>query len=298
MVTSGGGSPSNSAVARCTASSVRIGSTGKGWPTRASTASVTATTKQRRANTRSPRTAASSCAGAKRPLVRARTIARAASASVNADVTSRPSACSAFSAISSPSRSAASSALDSTYRMPVAVVAAGWGAAVTGRAPRARPRLRFATVAVDQVGGGSPWKPDVRPRFEGVTGLDGRANDTFGDELVEPTSTTRSRCRAGGNKLGDDTAVCRDRDTLARLDPAYVATQVVFQLADACRCHNLSIATCSHIGKRSAGRPHEAGYFAGPILIFCTPLSSAYSRLSSQMYSSSVYPGMRLYASV
>lgn len=44
MVTSCGGSPSNSAVARCTASSVRIGSTGNGRRTRASTASVTATT--------------------------------------------------------------------------------------------------------------------------------------------------------------------------------------------------------------------------------------------------------------
>lgn len=42
-VISGGGSPSNSAVARCIASSVRMGSTGNGLRTRASTASVTAT---------------------------------------------------------------------------------------------------------------------------------------------------------------------------------------------------------------------------------------------------------------
>ena len=39
----GGGSPSNSVVARCTASSVRIGSTGNGLRTRARTASVTPT---------------------------------------------------------------------------------------------------------------------------------------------------------------------------------------------------------------------------------------------------------------
>ena len=42
-VTSGGGSPSISAVARCSASRVRIGSIGNGRRTRASTASVTAT---------------------------------------------------------------------------------------------------------------------------------------------------------------------------------------------------------------------------------------------------------------
>src|SRR2546422_2130206 len=45
--------------------------------------------KQRRENTRSPRTAARSWSGDKRSPVRARTIARAASASVNAEVTSR-----------------------------------------------------------------------------------------------------------------------------------------------------------------------------------------------------------------
>ena len=39
----GGGSPSNSVVAKCTASSVRIGSTGNGLRTRARTASVTPT---------------------------------------------------------------------------------------------------------------------------------------------------------------------------------------------------------------------------------------------------------------
>ena len=171
MVTSCGGSPSSSAVARCAASSVRIGSTGKGRPTRASTVSVTATRKQRRAKIRSPRTAARSCAGARRLLVRARTIARAASASVNADVTCRPSACSAFKAAASFSRSAASRALDSMHRMSVAVVSAGWAGAVGGRAARAGRRLRFATVAIDQVGGGSPREPDVGPLFERVTGL-------------------------------------------------------------------------------------------------------------------------------
>jgi hypothetical protein len=44
MVTSGGGSPTSSVVARWTASRVRTGSTGNGRRTRASTASVTATT--------------------------------------------------------------------------------------------------------------------------------------------------------------------------------------------------------------------------------------------------------------
>ncbi len=216
MVISCGGSPSSSAVARCTASSVRIGSTGKGRPTRASTVSVTVTRKQRRAKTRSPRTAARSCAGARRLLTRARTIARAASASVNADVTCRPSACSAFKAAASLSRSAASRALDSMYRMPVTAVSAGWAGAVGGRAARAGRRLRFATVAIDQVGGCSPREPDVGPLFERVTGLEGRANHTLGDKLVESTSTPRSRCRAGGTS----SATTRPCAVIATRSPA------------------------------------------------------------------------------
>src|SRR5688572_1165690 len=100
--------------------------------------------------------------------------------------------------------------------MPVTAVAAR-ARAVRGRAVRAGRRLRFATVAIDQFGGGAPREPEVRPLCERVTALEGRANDALGNELVKSTSTIGSRCRAGGNQFGDDAAVCRDGDTLARL---------------------------------------------------------------------------------
>jgi hypothetical protein len=257
MVTNGGGSPSSSAVARWTASGVRIGSMGNGRTTRASTVSGTPTTKHRRAKTRSPRTAARSCAGARRPLVRARTIARPASASVSADVTCRPLACSACRTPTSPSRSAARRALDSMYRMAVTAASAGRRGPARGRAGRPGRRLRFATIALDQFGSGSARQPDVRPLFQRVAGLDGRANHPLGNELVESASTARSRCRARGNKLGDHAAMSRDGHSLARFDASYVATEVVLQFADARRGHILIIATCSHIHKLADMTPER-----------------------------------------
>ena len=133
-----GGSPSNSAVAKCTASSVRIGSTGNGRRTRAKIGSVTATRKHRRSNRRSARTAARSWSVVSRAAVRARRIARAASAIVRADVTFRPRARTDFSAAASRSSSAATRALDSMYRTPT-VSASDVGALA----------LRFATIGVD-----------------------------------------------------------------------------------------------------------------------------------------------------
>ncbi len=81
-----GGSPKASTVARCTASKVRTGSTGKRRPARASTPPVMLTISQRRAKTCSPCAAARSCSWLNLPPTRALTIARADSASVRADV--------------------------------------------------------------------------------------------------------------------------------------------------------------------------------------------------------------------
>jgi hypothetical protein len=111
--TKGGGSPSSSVVARCSASRVRMGSTGNGLRTRARIVSVTATRKQRRSNRRSARTAARSWSAVNRPAACARRIARAASAMVNAEVTLRPRVRTDFNAAASRSRSAATRALDS-----------------------------------------------------------------------------------------------------------------------------------------------------------------------------------------
>lgn len=59
-----------------------------------------------------------------------------------------------FNAFGSRSSSAATSALDSMYRTPaVSVVETG---ALT---------LRFATIGVNELGGRSSRKPDIRPAF-------------------------------------------------------------------------------------------------------------------------------------
>lgn len=127
-VMSCGDSPSSSAVARCTAASVRIGSTGNGRHARASTASVTATTSQRRRNPCNQRSPARSSAGVKRPATRARTRAREASANVRADVMRRRRPRNALRATASCSRNAASKALVSTYLKVGAVVLAALAA--------------------------------------------------------------------------------------------------------------------------------------------------------------------------
>jgi hypothetical protein len=120
IVTSCGGSPNNSAVARWRASSVRSGSTGKGRPARASTASVIATTSQRRLNACNQRSAARSSAGVKRCATRARTRAREASANVSAEVIRRRFPRRELRAVASRSSRAASKALVSTYLNVVA----------------------------------------------------------------------------------------------------------------------------------------------------------------------------------
>src|SRR5262249_20422169 len=103
-----------------------------------------------------------------------RRIARAASAIVSADVTMRPRARTDFSASASRSRSAATRALDSIYRRPIAS-----GAALDA------PALRFATAGVDQLGGRPGRQADVRPPFCRAAALQGWTNRAGRDELFE-----------------------------------------------------------------------------------------------------------------
>ena len=144
------------------------------------------------------------------------------SAIVNAEVTLRPRVRTDSNAFESRSRSAATSALDSMYRTPaVSTVECGTLA------------LRFATFGVNQLGGSSRRKPDVRPPFCRVTGFEWWANNTGGDELVEAPGRAFRHC-TWLDKLSDHAAMSRDRDTLAGLNPANVAAQVVFEFAYAC----------------------------------------------------------------
>jgi hypothetical protein len=109
--------------------------------------------------------------------------------------------------------------------------------------------LRFATIGVNQLSGGSSRKPNIWPALCRVAGLDRRANHSRGDELVEAARSTLRLC-ARRNELGDHSAVRRNGDTLSRLNSPYVAAQVVFEFADACGGHQWIIATCGHMHKR------------------------------------------------
>jgi hypothetical protein len=116
--------------------------------------------------------------------MRARRIARAVSAIVNADVTWRPLVRTDFSAAASPSSSAATNALDSMYRTLVPS-AAGAGASTRDAGREGALVLRFATIGVNQLGGGSSRQPNIWPTFCRVTGLERRTNRSGGDELVK-----------------------------------------------------------------------------------------------------------------
>ncbi len=239
-----GASPSSSVVARCTASSVRIGSTGNGRRTRASTARSTSTMKQRRSKVRRARKAASSPADVNRPVARARMIARPASARARADVT-RCVPAGAFRTAGSRSSNAATSALDSMYRMLAAATSGRRARVMVFRAER-RGTLRFATIAVDQLSGGSRRQPNVGPVLEWVTSFHRRMKNAGCEEFLPPASRRRADTASWRHEFGDDAPVSGHRNPLACFNSPDVAAQVDSQLSDGC-LHPIDIATCGHI---------------------------------------------------
>jgi len=178
-------------------------------------------------------------------------MALAASAIVNAEVTLRPRRRTDFNASASCSSNAATTALDSMYRTPVVSAAEAGDLA-----------LRFATVGVDQLGGGPSWKADRRPPFCRVTSFERWANHARGEQLVEAARRALRLC-ARRHKLRNHATVSRDRNAFPGLNPSDVAAQIVLELADPCGGHHWIIATCAHIrqarslalGCSSASRP-------------------------------------------
>ena len=145
-----------------------MGSTGNGRPTRASTASVTATTNQRRSNTRSARLR-------RAPLLRSDATARPRADDCSCGfrerqrgVTCRPLGLKRLqhSRVAFQQRGKKSARLDVPKAGDRRSLAGSAHWPPGGRAARPGWRLRFATVAVDQFGGGSPRQPDIRPLFE------------------------------------------------------------------------------------------------------------------------------------
>ena len=105
------------------------------------------------------------------------------------------------------------------------------------RGPCGALALRVATIGVNQLGGSSRRKPDVRPPFCRVTGFEWWANHAGSDELVEAAGRALRR-GTRWDKLRDHAAMSRDRNTLTGLNPSNVAAQVVFEFADACGSHH------------------------------------------------------------
>ena len=95
----------------------------------------------------------------------------------------------------------------------------------------------YATIGVNQLGGGSSRKPDVRPPFCRVAGFEWWANNSGSDELVEAARRALGLC-TWRDKLRDHAAMSRDRNTFASLNPPDVSAQVVFEFADACGTHH------------------------------------------------------------
>ena len=194
-----GPSPSSSAVARWTASSVGIGSSGNGRRTRSSTARSTSRIKQRRANIRRARTAACSSSAMRRPVARARMMARPACASVRADVTCCAPRGIFFSlrcraqAARRPERSTACTALSSGRpwgRSDGPQPSCGRNGAVEHYAS---PRSASISCC-----GRTRRQADIGPVLERVATLHRRMKNTAGNELVPSTSRTTARRRSRG----------------------------------------------------------------------------------------------------
>jgi len=152
--------------------------------------------------------------------------------------------------------SAATSALDSMYRMLAAATLGRCARVAVFRVERRRGALRFATIAVDQCSGSAARQPDVRPVLEWVASFHGGVENAGRDELVPPASWRRAATVPRRHEFGDHPPVGGNRNPLACFNSADVAAQVVFELSDA-GLHVMNIATCGHIRNRVGRRRAE-----------------------------------------
>ncbi len=174
-----------------------------------------------------------------------------ASASVSDDDTRLPGPRIAALAAESRSSSAATNALDSTYRRARATSAVVPTARVRRRRGAPVGVLRFATVAVDQRSSRTARQPDVRPFLERIAVLNRWLNDASCQQrVVVTTAGLRDQCR--GNELGDDASMRGHRDAFSSLDSADVAAQIVLEFSNA-GFHPSSIATCGRMWNQGEG---------------------------------------------
>jgi hypothetical protein len=182
------------------------------------------------------------------PLVERRRSPRAA----------RPSRPTFFTAAVSRSSSAATRALDSMYRTLVrAAMGRAGRAAATFRADRRRGALRFATIGVDELRGGTRRQADVGPVLERVSSLYRRMENARGNQLVPSTSGGLARGQFWRHELRDNAPMSGHGNPLSRFDSPNISAQVVLQLANA-GLHVASIATCATSATVEGGRSGAA----------------------------------------
>ena len=97
--------------------------------------------------------------------------------------------------------------------------------------------LALGTVALNQIRGGPGRKTKSGPTGHRIAGLDWKANDTHGDEVVKPRPAARAGCPHRRAEFGNDPPVHGHGNAFARLNPTDVLTQIVLELSDACGCH-------------------------------------------------------------
>jgi len=179
-------------------------------------------------------------------------IARPASDIVTTDVTTRVPAGSRFVTAVSCSRSAATSAVDSTYRTCVVATARACEPGATIGGDGRLLELRFATICVNQFGGRATREADVRPILKRIAGFKRWPQNPSRNELV-PTTPPWSSRGFWWNDLRHDAAMSRNRNALTGFYAPNVPAQVVFQLTNARGGHYPIIATCGPFVLEFAG---------------------------------------------
>jgi hypothetical protein len=105
------------------------------------------------------------------------------------------------------------------------------------RLGRAGRDLRFATVFIDQACGGSGQEAQIRPVLQWVAGLEWRARDACSHELIVSRPISIGDVCRRRAKFRDDAPVRGHGNPFATFNSTHILTQIVLELANACRNH-------------------------------------------------------------
>jgi hypothetical protein len=105
------------------------------------------------------------------------------------------------------------------------------------RLGRAGRDLRVATVFIDQSCSGSGREAQIRPVLQWVARLERRARDACSHEFVVSRPISIGHVCRRRTKFRNDAPVRGHRHPFAAFNPTDVMTQIVLELANACRNH-------------------------------------------------------------